>query len=302
MDSIDQNFKISKLKVILFIFIVLSFGTICFSKTYYVSTKNGNNFNNGSKDAPFKTIQFGIEKLIVGDTLLIKEGKYYIYEPIKLKSGIHVLAEKHEKVEIHGTEIKNNWVQVSNNLWKCNQQDSILQLFIENKPFFQAAFPSIIEGMNALQKSAFAIAYPNKQIYIEGLLQISDSRNLNILGIHGKRLVGLNGKVINQTNNTLNIENKAWYWDTTARIRKEYLDTGQAFIFGSKDLLDTDNEWYWENGELFLQSNSNPNNTLIEVRTNKMILDLSNSSNCSLTNVTFFAANLNLKNSKNQEV
>ena len=205
MDSIDQNFKISNLKVILFIFIVLSFGTICFSKTYYVSTKKGSDVNTGSRDAPFKTIKFGIEKLNSGDTLFIKEGIYSINEPIKLKSGIHILAENHEKVEIHGTEIKNNWVQVSNNLWKCNQQDSILQLFIESKPFFQAAFPSIIEGMNALKKSAFAIAYPNKQIYIKGLLQISDSRNLNILGIHGKRLVGLNGKVINQTNNTLNL-------------------------------------------------------------------------------------------------
>jgi len=184
-------------------------------------------------------------------------------------------------------------------LWKCNQQDSILQLFIENKPFFQAAYPTIIEGMKALHQGAFAVAFPNKQIYIEGLLQIADSRNLNILGIHGKRLVGLNGKVINQTNNTFNIENNAWYWDTTARIRKEYLDTGQAFIFGSKQYLDTENEWYWENGELFLQLISNPNNSNIEVRTNKMILDLSNSSNCSLTNITFFAANINLRNSKN---
>lgn len=299
MKSISILFKISNLKVILFIYVVLTFGTICLSKTYYVSTKKGTDFNNGSKDAPFKTIQFGIEKLKEGDTLYLEEGRYFINYPIKLKSGIHILAKKNEIVEIHGTELKNNWIQVSNNLWKCNQQDSILQLFIENKPFFQAAYPTINEGMKALQMGTFAVAFPNKQLYIEGLTQLKDSRNLNILGIHGKRLVGLNGKVINQTNNTLNIENNAWYWDTTARIRKEYLDTGQAFIFGSKDFLDTDNEWYWENGELFLQSNSNPNNSIIEVRTNKMILDLSNSSNCSLTNVNFFAANINLKNSRN---
>ena len=94
MNSISLLLKISNLKVILFIYVVLTFGTICLSKTYYVSTKKGADFNDGSKDAPFKTIQFGIEKLKAGDTLYLEEGRYFINYPIKLISGIHFLAEK----------------------------------------------------------------------------------------------------------------------------------------------------------------------------------------------------------------
>jgi len=268
------------------------------SKTYFVS-KNGSNDNNGSINLPFKTIQFSISKLEEGDTLYIKEGEYYISDKIKLKSNTTILAYKNEKVTIHGTELKKEWTLVQNNLWKCTQKDSVIQLFIDGFPYFQASFPEIVENINALKQGAFAVAYPNKQIYIESLAQIDDKNNLKVLGIHGKKLVALNGKITNQNDKILSIENNAWYWDTTARIRKEYLDTGQAFIFGSKQYLDTENEWYWENGELFLLSNSDPNSKNVEVRTSKIILDLSNSSNCLLTNITFFAANINLKNSNN---
>ena len=44
-------------------------------KTYYVAT-NGNNSNPGTEAKPFKTIQYGINKLTAGDTLIIKSGTY----------------------------------------------------------------------------------------------------------------------------------------------------------------------------------------------------------------------------------
>lgn len=43
--------------------------------TYYVA-KNGNNSNPGTNAKPFKTIQYGIDKLKAGDTLIIKSGTY----------------------------------------------------------------------------------------------------------------------------------------------------------------------------------------------------------------------------------
>ena len=44
--------------------------------TYYVSVKNGNNSNPGTKEKPFKTIEHGIDTVKAGDALIILSGTY----------------------------------------------------------------------------------------------------------------------------------------------------------------------------------------------------------------------------------
>lgn len=59
--------------VLLYVILItqFSFG----QKAYYVSN-DGNNGNNGGLAAPYKTIQFGMDQLTPGDTLLIRAGEY----------------------------------------------------------------------------------------------------------------------------------------------------------------------------------------------------------------------------------
>ncbi len=262
-------------------------------KTYYVSNF-GSDENNGTINFPFKTIQFGISRLNDGDTLYLREGIYYISSTIKLKSNTTLLAYNNEKVEIRGTELKKEWTLVQNNLWKCTQKDSVIQLFIDGFPYFQASFPEIVEGIDALKKGAFAVAYPNKEVYIEGLNKFNNLKGTHILGLHGKGLVSLNGVVNEHNNNVVSIENEAFYWGEA--YRKEYLDTGRAFIVGSKQFMDKEKEWYWENGELFIISNQDPNTLTIECRTTNYVLDLSNNTNNSISDISFVGSNLDLSN------
>jgi parallel beta-helix repeat protein len=288
--------KLNYLKKLLFIFVIIQMSNTVFGKTYYVSTF-GSDENSGTIAFPYRTIQFANTKITDSDTLFIREGTYHIPSTIKLKSNITLLAYKYEKVEIHGTELKKEWYLVSKNVWKTAQKDSVIQLFIDGKPYFQASYPEISEGINALKQGAFAVAYPNKEVYVEGLNQFSNLKGTRILGLHGKGLVSLNGLIKEQSSNVVSIENDAFYWGEM--YRKEYLDTGKAFIVGSKQFMDKEREWYWENGELFMISNEDPNTLTIECRTSNYILDLSNCTNNTVSNISFVGSNLDLSNTTN---
>lgn len=289
-----KNLNCFKNLVLLVLSILTSINVL--SKTYFVSYF-GSDLDNGSISLPFKSVQFGISKLNDRDTLYIREGRYYISKIIKLKSIITILAYQNEKVEVHGTEQKKEWTLVSNNLWKCSQNDSVIQLFIDGKPYFQAAYPTISENINAIKQGAFAVAYPKKEVYVEGLNQFSNLKGSRILGLHGKGLVSLNGFVKEQNNNVVSIENYAFYWGEM--YRKEYLDTGKAFILGNKQFMNDNREWFWENGELFLISDKDPNALNIETRTTNYLLDLSNSTDILISGISFVGANLNLSNTSN---
>lgn len=283
-------------KKTLFFIVALQLTNNVHAKTLFVSNY-GSDENSGTILLPFKTIQYGNSKLNVGDTLFIREGIYHISKTIKLKSNTTLLAYYNEKVVIHGTELKKEWSLVSKNIWKTAQKDSVIQLFIDGFPYFQASYPEISEGINALKQGAFAVAYPNKEVYVEGLNQFNNLKGTRILGLHGKGLVSLNGLIKEQNSNVVSIENDAFYWGEM--YRKEYLDTGKAFILGSKQFMDKEKEWYWENGELFMISNEDPNTLTIECRTSNYILDLSNCSNNIVSNISFVGSNLDLSNTTN---
>lgn len=77
--------------------------------TYYVS-QSGNDANSGAIESPFKSIQYGVEQLTAGDTLLIRAGVYS--EKIKVVSSgsevdkITISAYPNESVTLDGTNLK----------------------------------------------------------------------------------------------------------------------------------------------------------------------------------------------------
>ena len=85
---------------------------------YYVSIDGKDDLGTGTLDAPFRSIQFGINQLKQGDTLLIRAGRYeesiYISS---LDSSINSATQttriknyKNEKVIIDGTTaLKTKW-------------------------------------------------------------------------------------------------------------------------------------------------------------------------------------------------
>jgi len=271
------------------------------SKELHVSiSTNGNDLNNGSINLPFKSLDYAFTKLNENDTLFIHEGTYYISETIKIKSNCLITNYRNEKAVIKFLNKLNNWEPLGNDIWVSNFKDSIIQLFINDKPFFQASYPNIQENIYAIQNGAFSIAYPNKEIYIEGISKFSNLTNCNFLGIHGKKLVSINGKIISQKENLVTIQNNSFCWNEEHKA--EYLDTGKTIIYGSKDFIDAENEWFWEKGKLYIKSKINPYGLSTEVRSKIYSMDLFESNNVKINGLTFFAGNLNLIDSKNCEI
>ncbi len=250
--------------------------------------------NSGKINDPLRSLDAANKKLSEGDTIFIRKGIYHISKQLKIKSSVHILAYNKENVVIHGTNQVQNWSYIEKNIWKITTKDSIIQLFINELPYFQAAYPNIPENMDALTKGAFSIAYPTKELFIKGLNQFANVEGAKVLGLHGKGLVSLNGTISKQNGENVLIENNAFYWGEA--YRKEYLDTGMAFVIGSKQFLDTEKEWYWEKGELYLISEIDPNLLSIESRTNLYTFDFSNCTNCKIEGVSFVGANINLTN------
>jgi len=198
-----------------FIFILLSFVYLSSqysnAQTIYVAN-NGNDSNPGTLNLPYKTIQVAINKLKAGETCEIRGGVYY--ETLKLNSSgevakpITIKNYNNEKVEIHNTVLLNNWSTDVNNIFKTNisDNDTVLQLFINGKPYMQASFPSINEGEMSTNSWGNATAFSNKTITISGLSQFKNLTGAKVFGLHGDKIVGLNGIVTSQSGESLVLE------------------------------------------------------------------------------------------------
>ena len=106
------------------------------SMIYHV-TKYGDDYNVGSKERPFLTIQKAANVAVAGDTIVVHEGIYR--EWVKPVNGglaadkrIVYQAAEGEKVIIKGSEIVKGWEEVSGTVWKAVVSNT---LFGDFNPF-----------------------------------------------------------------------------------------------------------------------------------------------------------------------
>ena len=88
---------------------------------YYVS-KNGSDFNKGTKESPFLTISRAAEIAVAGDTVRVYGGIYreWVDPRNSGEENAHIVYEavEGEKPVIKGSEIITDWERVSNTVWK----------------------------------------------------------------------------------------------------------------------------------------------------------------------------------------
>lgn len=65
--------------------IILLSAVSAYAQTYYVDGKSGEDFNKGTSDSPFKTIQKAADLVTAGDTVIIRSGVYY--ENVKITAS-----------------------------------------------------------------------------------------------------------------------------------------------------------------------------------------------------------------------
>ncbi|HEX8548013.1 MAG TPA: right-handed parallel beta-helix repeat-containing protein, partial [Cytophagaceae bacterium] len=79
------------------------------AKTLFVSPI-GNDLSSGSNSSPFLTVQKGLDNTFLGDTLVIKEGGYFISDALEVKNSgtpqawVTIMAEPGKKVTINANQ------------------------------------------------------------------------------------------------------------------------------------------------------------------------------------------------------
>ncbi len=113
---------------------------------YYVATSGADN-NPGTFEHPFRTIQHAVDRLVPGDTVLIRGGTYR--EQVSLTASgtpdhpITIAGYGDEYPVIKGSDIVTNWVHYQDNIymvtnWTINSQ----QVFDDGVPLQQIGYPS----------------------------------------------------------------------------------------------------------------------------------------------------------------
>ncbi len=102
--------------------LLLAVGASSQARNIYVSP-SGSNTNDGSIDAPYRTISRAAYFAIAGDSVIISEGVYRervspANGGINTSSRITYIAAPGEKVEIKGSEVVTEWKKASGNIWK----------------------------------------------------------------------------------------------------------------------------------------------------------------------------------------
>ncbi len=251
-----KNFKI-------IVFILIFLPLVSYGNNYYVSN-NGNDLNSGTINYPFKSINKALDLIKSGDTLTIREGTYL--ESLILNeniSGIFITNYKNEKVIISPSiNIYNNYkvVEYKDNIVKFNISDSILQLFINGEPKMKASFPTMNEEMFDLNKAANVYVSYDKKIIFVGINKFSNLIGAQFTGICSDKIVSIGGKITGVNNNEITVSDSGGYWKEP--FQNSYLGNGKGFLTGSLDFLDTEGEWLWKKGSLYIYSSDT--NTLFK--------------------------------------
>tara|TARA_R110002126_G_scaffold30602_2_gene99816 strand:+ start:45 stop:2348 length:2304 start_codon:yes stop_codon:yes gene_type:complete len=235
-----------------------------FSTEYYVS-KKGNDNNSGNKKAPFLTIQKAASIMVAGDVCYIEQGVYT--ENIILKnSGTEALPivfkalRKNSKVIITGTNSipKSSWTKVAEHIFKTKIQLNLKeenQLFLGDKMMVEARWPNI--GDDLLKpEMAFMTEGTTPNTIVSEKLPDYDFTG-GYVWVHAKYYwQNWTTEIESNTPNSLAIKDRAPYLGES----KHMAQPGAGFyVFGIKDALDTDNEWFYnkKTKELFVYRSDN---------------------------------------------
>ncbi|MCD6355271.1 MAG: carbohydrate binding domain-containing protein [Prolixibacteraceae bacterium] len=116
-------------------------------KTWYVSTF-GSNSNEGTLEAPFKTIQYAVSQINGADKIIVREGHYHeVITVDKVASEKYAPAEisnyNNEKVVLDGTiAIDGTWEKYKKNIYRMKSPEPVWQLFVDDKMQVPARWPN----------------------------------------------------------------------------------------------------------------------------------------------------------------
>jgi len=292
------------MKKIFYLLIVLSSVYQLKATEYYVA-KNGSDKNNGTINKPFKTINKASKKMKAGDVCFIREGVYH--EVVKLNeiSGSVTMpyvfkAYKNEHVVLDGSiDLDLTWKKHQGSIYKAKLKTSIWQLFVNDISMTSARWPNGNWNDGSVWDKEKSMAWPEKNKGSYGhhfnkeLASIKGDLTGAIIIVNSGSFKTFKSNIVEHIPGTDNFK-----YDTKRKhIKVHFSFKGKIhrhgyFLEGKLDLLDEENEWFFnpKSKEIYLWApeGKHPKNFRIKGKTQSYAFDISNSSYVKLEGLNFF--------------
>jgi hypothetical protein len=275
-----------------------------YTQRLYIAT-NGNDANPGTLAQPFKTIQKCADVATPGTACLIRAGTYRetVRPANSGQSGLPILFKPYnnETVLVSGADVVTNWTASSGSIYKApvawNLGVGYNQVFVDGKMMIEARYPNA--GLDLLAPWQGRVVNPSgsKPTYTIAASSVPTNivgANINI--VPGPEWVVETAQITSSTTSSFTF--KA---NTIGQMQDPESGTLYAprvgnpyFIWGKRVLLDAANEWFLENGQLYLWApgNANPTSRTVEVKRRNYAFDLTDRSYIRVEGLQIFAASI----------
>ncbi len=285
----------NKKKIISWVLVFCVLGAFAQSD-YYVSG-GGNDLNTGSASSPFKTISKALNSIgTSGGNCFIMEGTYHESVIIDGKNNITIQPYNNDVVILDGTiEISTTWTQSpeNNSIYETTLNQDIWQLFIDDEQQVMARWPNA----QFIDESIYNLDFWAKSdvtLDSNGTMNdISSPENLASSGISAEGALAI-----------ANVGSwKTWVVPITSHTSGSsvfnyepaptYLDKHHYYyIEGKIDLLDTQNEWFYNANTKKLSVWGDPTEKDIKGKVQTYVFTMNNCSNITFKNLNFFATTI----------
>ena len=171
----------------------------------------------------------------------------------------------------------------------------MLQIFLENEPLMQAAFPTMKEGLFNTQNAINITVSSNKTIDFPGISKFGNINSGYFIGLCSDNIVSIGGNIISSSGNQLAISDSAFYW--LSAFENSYLGKGKGYVVGNLAFLDSPSEWFSDGTYLYYYPNNFADLNTISIRNNKYSFIINKSTKINLTGFNIFGGSIILNES-----
>ncbi|MFC2090024.1 putative Ig domain-containing protein [Bacteroidota bacterium] len=278
---------------------------------YYVSPSGDNNNSGTSEDLPFQIVQFAIDQMTAGDTLIILDGLYT--GTLQLKSGITIKAKNPRKAIFSGAEALNaTFTKHSEKIYKTRLEKEIKQLFFDDRPLQWAQWPNISWSENWVTSKKWKYAGDGSDQGVFTCNDFAEIQNLDLVGAYCFMRYGKGNSCYSRLIESF--DGAFLHWNTDQFFSKVWAGedgykgsapNSEFFIAGALDLLDAPGEWVVKDSVLYIYppEGKDPNDEVLLIKTNDYSIYQSTAiSDINIDGIDFFSTSVYVGASNNSNV
>ena len=295
-----------------------------FAAEFYVAP-SGSDANPGTRTRPLATIQAAVDRLLPGDTCLIRGGTYretvtFLYsgmpgKPITLKPY------GSEKVTVSGCDPVAGWTHHTNNIWKATMPWTLglgrNQIFCNGQVMIEARYPNVpapglempVSGLSPLWPTYGEFSIPKETRVSQPGRNVSNLlagqpddywKGALYCGVHFEGWCAQTGVIEHSKPGEISVVDRTqgWWFGSAydGRFPQEH-EEGRGMIMGHMHALDMPTEWHWQENTLYLIAPDGGEPRAVEAKRRQIAFDLSGREHIRIEGLSVRAASLLLNDS-----